>query len=104
MKPCIRKCPGRTVAETEFVASNRWVVRGIFGSENRCCKSSDQRLASVGYRRDVLAKKPVRQKQNTLKQKCLRLQEDTQNPALRNGRLEEFLLLLNGRLEEFFYS
>ena len=62
MKPCIRKCPGRTVVETEFVVSNRWVVRGIFGSENRCCKWSDQRLANVGYRRDVLAKKPVKEK------------------------------------------
>ena len=61
MKPCIRKCPGRTVVETEFVASNRWVVRGIFGSGNRYCKSLDQRLASVGYRRDVLAKKPAKQ-------------------------------------------
>ena len=53
MKPCTRKFPDRIAEETEFAASNRWVVRGKFGIENRYCMSSDRRLANAGCRRDV---------------------------------------------------
>ena len=65
MKPCIHKCLDQTAAETEFAVSNRLEVREIFEIGNHYCKSLDRKLASVGYRRDVLAKKPEK-KQNRI--------------------------------------